>query len=53
MVDSEAERSRSASSDTSDDAQLDERAQETSDGIALPAYVAGSGSLDRLVDQAR
>lgn len=53
MVDSKAERSPSAPSDTVDDAQLDERAQETSDAIALPAHVAGSGTLDRLVDQAR
>lgn len=52
MVDSEAERSTSASSDTLDDAQVDESAQQKSDAIALPAHVAGSGKLDRLVDQA-
>ncbi|MEP0048995.1 MAG: tyrosine-type recombinase/integrase [Roseobacter sp.] len=31
----------------------DERDQEKSDGIALPSHIAGSGSLDRLVDTAR
>ena len=31
----------------------DEKDQETSDGIALPSHVAGSGTLDRLVDTAR
>ncbi|WP_342455928.1 tyrosine-type recombinase/integrase [Phaeobacter gallaeciensis] len=35
------------------DARVDERDQAESDGIALPAHVAGSGSLDRLVDTAR
>jgi integrase len=34
-------------------AQDDEIDQEKSDGIALPAHVAGSGALDRLVDTAR
>ena len=53
MVDSENERPMSASSDTLDHAEGDERAQGKSDGIALPSHVAGSGSLDRLVDQAR
>ncbi|OWU67076.1 integrase [Roseovarius sp. 22II1-1F6A] len=49
----ETEISRSAPLDTSNDAQRDEKA--TSDGasIALPAHVAGSGNLDRLVDTAR
>jgi integrase len=31
----------------------DERGQGESDGIALPSHVAGSGTLDRLVDTAR
>ena len=31
----------------------DERDQDESDGIALPLHVAGSGSLDRLIDTAR
>ncbi|MDC0116199.1 integrase, partial [Octadecabacter sp.] len=31
----------------------DEHNQDNSDGIALPAHVAGSGTLDRLVDTAR
>ncbi|MEL7345376.1 MAG: hypothetical protein AAFN59_11055, partial [Pseudomonadota bacterium] len=35
------------------DAQVDERDQAQSDAIALPAHVAGSGTLDRLVDTAR
>lgn len=52
-MDSEAERSMSATSDMLDDVQLDERAQEKGDGIALPAHVGGSGSLGRRVDQAR
>jgi integrase len=33
--------------------QHDESSQEKSDPIALPAHVAGSGTLDRLVDTAR
>jgi integrase len=33
--------------------QHDESAQEKSDTIALPAHLAGSGTLDRLVDTAR
>ena len=52
-MDSEAERLMSATSDMLDDVQLDERAQEKGDGIALPAHVGGSGSLGRRVDQAR
>ncbi len=50
---SEDEKSRSPHSDALHDAQVDERDQEKSDGIALPAHVAGSGTLDRLVDTAR
>jgi integrase len=34
-------------------ARADDRDQEESTGIALPSYVAGSGTLDRLVDTAR
>ena len=30
-----------------------EQNQDNSDGIALPVHVAGSGTLDRLVDTAR
>jgi len=50
---SETEKSTSAPSDELDDARVDERGQEESDGIALPSHVVGSGSLDRLVDTAR
>ncbi len=49
----EAEKSSSASFDTSDDAQVDERDRSNRDAIALPSHVAGSGTLDRLVDTAR
>ena len=52
-MDSDNENSMSSHSGKSVDAQGDERGQDRSDGIALPAYVAGSGSLDRLVDTAR
>ncbi|MDA8586987.1 tyrosine-type recombinase/integrase [Rhodobacteraceae bacterium] len=52
-MDAEAERSPSSPSSTTDDASNDERDQEKTDGIALPAHVAGSGTLDRLVDIAR
>lgn len=52
-MDSESENSASASSDTLDDAQGDERDHDKRERIALPVHVAGSGSLDRLVDQAR
>ncbi|MDA3856975.1 MAG: tyrosine-type recombinase/integrase [Roseovarius sp.] len=47
------EKSHSPLSGTLDDAQGDEKDQEKSDGITLPSHVAGSGSLDRLVDTAR
>ena len=43
----------SAPSDELDDARVDERDQVETDGIALPSHVAGSGTLDRLVDTAR
>lgn len=49
----ETEKSTSAPSDELDDARIDDRDQEESDGITLPSHVAGSGTLDRLVDTAR
>ncbi len=52
-MDSESEKSTSAPSDAFDDAQVDERDQEESDKIALPSHIAGSRTLDRLVDTAR
>ncbi len=52
-MDTESEKSTSAPSDTFDDAQDDERDQVKSDAIALPSHVAGSGTLDRLVETAR
>ncbi|MDF3416693.1 tyrosine-type recombinase/integrase [Sulfitobacter sp. M57] len=50
---SEDEKQTSSNSGASSIAQNDERDQEKSDGITLPSHVAGSGSLDRLVDTAR
>ncbi|MEO1538282.1 MAG: tyrosine-type recombinase/integrase [Pseudomonadota bacterium] len=50
---SEGEKSTSLHSDALQDAQLDERDRTQSDAIGLPARVAGSGTLDRLVDAAR
>ena len=49
----EAEISRSVPDDTSNGNERDERATSDGDSIALPAHVAGSGTLDRLVDTAR
>ncbi|WP_299507385.1 tyrosine-type recombinase/integrase [uncultured Roseobacter sp.] len=49
----ESEKATSSHSGTPNHADVDERDQEGNDGIALPAHVAGSRSLDRLVDQAR
>jgi len=49
----DTEKSRSAPFDTADEARRDEREQTDSSTIALPAHVAGSGTLDRLVDTAR
>jgi integrase len=49
----EHEKSISAPIDMSKITQHDESVQEKIDPIALPAHVAGSGSLDRLVDTAR
>ncbi|MEL6205725.1 MAG: tyrosine-type recombinase/integrase [Pseudomonadota bacterium] len=48
-----AQKSRSAPLDGSNDAQRDESKPSESDQIALPSHIAGSGSLDRLVDAAR
>ncbi|MBR9840566.1 MAG: tyrosine-type recombinase/integrase [Rhodobacteraceae bacterium] len=50
---SETEESASAPSDELDDARVDERDQKESDSIALPSHVAGSGTMDRLVNTAR
>lgn len=50
---SEIKKSTSAPSNKLDDARVDESDQEKCDGIARPAHIAGSGSLDRLVDTAR
>jgi integrase len=47
------EKSRSALSDIADDAQIDEWKQARTGAITLPAHVAGSGALDRLVETAR
>lgn len=52
-MDSETEKSTSPSSGALDDARGDESAQEAGNSIVLPAHVAGSGTLDRLVDTAR
>ncbi|RKF12465.1 integrase [Roseovarius spongiae] len=49
----ESKKSTSAASDEHDDAHVDERDQDTDGAIALPSHVAGSGTLDRLVDTAR
>ena len=49
----EDEKSISAPIDTTIRTQVDESAQGKIAGIGLPAHVAGSGALDRLVDSAR
>ncbi len=49
----DAEKSRSAPVDTSDEAQRNERDHPESNPIALPSHLAGSGTFDRLVDSAR
>ncbi len=49
----EDEKSTSSHSDALHDAQVDDKDLEESDDIALPTHVAGSGTLDRLVDTAR
>ncbi len=50
---SDAEKSTSAASDTTNDGQVDERDPSNRDAIALPSHVVGSGTLDRLVENAR
>ncbi|MDE9452092.1 tyrosine-type recombinase/integrase [Aliiroseovarius sp. Z3] len=50
---SDAEKPSSVPSDTINDAQVDERDRSNRDAIALPFHVAGSGTLDRLIDTAR
>ncbi len=50
---SEAEKSSSASHDAPNGDERDEREPADKASIALPAHVAGSGTLDRLVDTAR
>lgn len=50
---SETDKSTSAPSGALDEARSDEKEQEAGNSIALPAHVAGSGTLDRLVDTAR
>ncbi|KKL82923.1 hypothetical protein LCGC14_1979930, partial [marine sediment metagenome] len=50
---SEAEISSSAPYEAPHGDERDERASPDGDAIALPAHVAGSGSLERLVDTAR
>ncbi|WP_306112514.1 MULTISPECIES: tyrosine-type recombinase/integrase [unclassified Roseovarius] len=50
---SETEKSTSTPPDELNDARVDEQDQEENDDIALPSHVAGSGTLDRLVDTAR
>jgi len=50
---SKTEKSTSAPSDELNAARAGERDQEDSNDIALPSHVAGSGTLDRLVDTAR
>jgi integrase len=49
----EDEISRSASDDAPNGDEYNEREQVESASIALPAHVAGSGTLDRLIDTAR
>lgn len=49
----EAERASSAAHDASNHDARDEREPPDSDAIALPAHLAGSGTLDRLIDTAR
>jgi len=49
----DAEISRAASNDTPNRDERHERAPAEDDPIALPSHIAGSGTLDRLVDTAR
>lgn len=48
-----SEKSTSGPADTAAGTQVDESGQEKNDTITLPAHVAGSGALDRLVNTAR
>ncbi|AUC56505.1 MULTISPECIES: tyrosine-type recombinase/integrase [Rhodobacterales] len=50
---SETEKSTPTPSGEPDDDRVDASDQEENDDIALPSHVAGSGTLDRLVDTAR
>ena len=50
---SEAEKSTSAPSGDFEDARIDDRDHDERGDIALPAHVAGTGTLDRLVNTAR
>ena len=50
---SEAEIASSAPDDTPNSDERDERTFRDGTSLALPAHVAGSGTLDRLVDTAR
>ncbi|WP_341485609.1 tyrosine-type recombinase/integrase [Thioclava sp. GXIMD4215] len=50
---SDSEKLSSASATASDRAPIDEGDQGQSETIALPSHVAGSGTLDRLVETAR
>jgi len=52
-VQSDSEKLSSASATASDRAPIDEGDQGQSETIALPSHVAGSGTLDRLVETAR
>jgi len=52
-MDSETKKPTSAPSGEHDDAHVDDREYEATNSIALPAHVAGSGTLDHLVDTAR
>ena len=49
----EHEKSSSASPDAANEHERDERERVGETSIALPDHVAGSGTLDRLVDSAR
>lgn len=50
---SKPEKSSLAPSDAINEAQVDERDRSNRDAITLPSHVAGSGTLDRLVENAR
>ncbi|NVO25387.1 tyrosine-type recombinase/integrase [Donghicola mangrovi] len=50
---SETEKSTPAPTEELKEAHKNERAEVESDGITIPSHVAGSGTLDRLIDTAR